>query len=142
LIALASLYVYTTEEYDKAVPIIQKIITEWLNPEYHDLLGYALCKSGKIYDAGEILENTPPEFLQPETVILLSQHYQEIGKWREAAEFVEKYAQEHPENRRILDHLAYLYKRLGWNDHLKKLMLSWEESNSSSRTTRIKNKQE
>lgn len=136
ILELASFYVYTTQEYDKAVVLLKDVLTPGTgtgpraptpNPKYQNLLIYAFCKSSRLEHAREVLAKIAVPALDPENVLLLSAAYQEKGQWREAVALTEEYAREYPDNREITEHLAYLYKRLGWQDRHQKLMDSWQK---------------
>ncbi len=127
ILDLASFYVYSTQEYDKAAVLLKDALTPAANPKYQNLLIYAFCKSNRFEHAQEVLAKIAIPALDPENVLLLSAAYQEKGQWREAVALTEEYAGEYPDNRAISEHLAYLYRRLGWQDRLQKLMESWQQ---------------
>jgi tetratricopeptide (TPR) repeat protein len=124
LFRLASLYLYMTKDYKAANKALDKMVEKWPIPKYQLLLAYSLAQSGDNLAACDVLEQIPMEFQQPWGILLLSKHYQEKGKWNKAVDIVEGYIEIHPDNTDIVLSLAYIYKRLNWEEKYQKVIQS------------------
>lgn len=120
MLSLASVYI-NTEQYDKAAPLIQRVITETKtkNADVYGLQGANFYNNEKYAEAIAPLKKAmelKPQDPEPQWLQMLMASYAETGQDGEAVKMAEELQRKNPDDKKALMNLATLYANADMQD--------------------------
>lgn len=120
MLSLASVYI-NTEQYDKAAPLIQRMITETKtkNADVYGLQGANFYNNEKYAEAIAPLKKAmelKPQDPEPQWLQMLMASYAETGQDGEAVKMAEELQRKNPDDKKALMNLATLYANADMQD--------------------------